>query len=98
MKEKSMEVQHHENDQRGAFIIPENGERLGELTYVWQGEDKFAIDHTWVSPAARGRGVARELLDAAVAYAREKQVKIIPVCSYVATMFQRETSFADVAV
>ena len=41
-----MEVQHHENDQRGAFIIPENGERLGELTYVWQGEDKFAIDHT----------------------------------------------------
>ncbi|HAD68636.1 MAG TPA: GNAT family N-acetyltransferase, partial [Acinetobacter radioresistens] len=38
-----MEVQHYENDQRGAFIIPENGERLGELTYVWQGEDKFAI-------------------------------------------------------
>lgn len=92
-----MDIQHHEKDQRGAFVIPENGTRLGELTYVWQGEDKFAIDHTWVNPEARGRGVARELLDAAVEFARSKQVKIVPVCSYVASMFQRDPSFADVA-
>ena len=53
-------------------------------------------DHTWVDNSLRGQGVARQLLDALVAFAREKQLKIVPTCSYVDVMFQREAEFADV--
>ncbi len=91
-----MEIQHSHNNQKGEFFIEREGRRVGELTYVWKGEQQFVIDHTWVCPSMRGHGVARHLLDAAVAFARDKQVKIIPVCSYVVVMFQRDPSFADV--
>ncbi len=41
-------------------------------------------------------GVARKLLDVLVEFAREKQLKIVPTCSYVEVMFKRDQSFADV--
>lgn len=44
----------------------------------------------------RGQGVARQLLDILVEFAREKQLKIIPTCSYVDVMFKRDQSLADV--
>ena len=91
-----MDIQHSENQQQGEFFMERDGRRVGELTYAWRSPDQFVIDHTWVCPSMRGHGVARHLLDAAVAFARDKQVKIIPVCSYVVVMFQREASFADV--
>jgi len=42
-------------------------------------------------------GVARFLLDTLVDFSREKNLKIIPTCSYVDVMFRREKSFEDVA-
>jgi predicted GNAT family acetyltransferase len=41
--------------------------------------------------------VARLLLDTLVDFSREKNLKIIPTCSYVDVMFRREKSFEDVA-
>ena len=45
----------------------------------------------------RGQGAARKLLDVLVEFAREKQLKIVPTCSYVDTMFKRDQSLVDVA-
>ncbi|MFW1755147.1 GNAT family N-acetyltransferase [Acinetobacter wanghuae] len=53
-------------------------------------------DHTWVDPLLRGEGLARQLLDALVSFAREKHLKIIPQCSYVDVIFRRDPSLADV--
>jgi len=44
----------------------------------------------------RGQGIARQLLDTLVEFAREKQLKIVPTCSYVEVMFRRDKSFVDV--
>ena len=44
----------------------------------------------------RGQGVARQLLDVLVAFAREKNLKIVGTCSYVDVMFRRDKSLADV--
>ena len=46
--------------------------------------------HTVVEPAFQGRGIAKALLDAAVAYARENSLKIHAVCSYVVRQFEKE--------
>lgn len=91
-----MDIQHQDNGQSGEFFMELHQRRVGELTYSWNGQDKFVIGHTWVCETMRGYGVARRLLDAAVAFARERQVKIVPVCSYVVVMFQRDPSIADV--
>ena len=56
-----------------------------------------AVFLTWVWNRAKGgRGVARALLDAAVAFARENGYKIRPVCPYAEKVLNRDSSFSDV--
>jgi predicted GNAT family acetyltransferase len=54
------------------------------------------LDHTEVSPALRGHGVARELVEAAVQWARREKVRLVPVCPFAKGVFDREPSFHDV--
>lgn len=93
-----MQIQHQDNAQQGEFfILNDQGDRIAEFNYIWQGPEKFVANHTWVDDSLRGQGVARQLLDAAVEFARQKHVKIVPICSYVEVMFRRDKSLADVA-
>ena len=92
-----MDIQHREAKRGGAFFIERDGQRIAEITYQWQDTHKIVADHTWVDDSLRGQGIARQLLDVLVEFAREKQLKIVPVCSYVEVMFRREPSLADVA-
>jgi predicted GNAT family acetyltransferase len=89
-------VSHTEQDGRGSFIIERDGARIGEMTYRRGDATHVTIDHTEVDPALRGGGVARRLLDAAVAWARQTNTKITPRCSYVVVQFARDKSIADV--
>ena len=93
-----MQFQHIDNQQKGEFFLDDaQGKRIAEISYLWSDEGKIIADHTWVDDSLRGQGMARKLLDQLVEFAREKQLKIIPTCSYVDVMFKRESSFADVA-
>ena len=91
-----MQIQHQESPRGGEFFIERDGRHIAEITYQYQDEATIVADHTWVDNSLRGQGVARQLLDVLVAFAREKQLKIVPTCSYVDVMFQREAEFADV--
>ena len=92
-----MQFQHVDNQQKGVFFLNDDqSNRIAEISYVWSGEHKIIADHTWVDDSLRGQGIARQLLDTLVHFAREKNIKIVPTCSYVVTMFKREKSFADV--
>lgn len=89
-------VQHQERDGRGAFFIEKDGERLGEMTYTRSNSSLVVIDHTEVSAVLQGRGAAKRLLDALVAWARETQTKVVPVCPYAKAQFEKEPSLRDV--
>ena len=89
-------VSHEEQDSRGRFVIQRDGVRVGLMTYRRGDARHISIDHTEVDPALRGGGIARRLLDAAVAWARQTDTKIIPHCSYVVVQFARDKSIADV--
>ena len=93
-----MIVQQNDNGKKGVFFVAQEHERLAEMTYSWAGTDKFIIDHTDVSDTLRGQGVGRHLLDAAVQFARERQVKIIPLCPFAKSVFDKEPSLRDVLV
>ena len=92
-----MQFQHKDNGQQGEFFtLNDAGQRIAEISYVWRNENTIVADHTWVDDCLRGQGVARKLLDVLVEFARKKQLKIIPTCSYVEVMFKRDQSFTDV--
>lgn len=89
-------IEQEDNGKKGKFIIYDNDEIAGEMTYTWAGKDKFIIDHTIVEERFGGKGLAKELVLADVAYAREKNVKIIPLCPYAKARFDKEESIRDV--
>lgn len=85
-----MEIQHESNSSKGAFYIEIDGERLGEMTYTKAGDDRIIIDHTEVSDKLRGKGAGVQLVKASVLYAREKGLKIIPLCPFAKSVFERK--------
>ncbi|MDZ4399655.1 GNAT family N-acetyltransferase [Hydrogenophaga sp.] len=89
-------IEHLENGSRGAFHIQRNGQRIAEMTYHRSHPSVVVVDHTYVDPSLRGHGVARQLQDAMVAWARETDTKVIPVCSYVKVQFDQDPSLRDV--
>ena len=91
-----LEIKHQEQNNKGEFFIAEQDQHLAEMTYSWAGDDKFIIDHTWVDNALRGQAVGRQLVDCAVAYARDKGVKILPLCPFAKSVFDKDESLHDV--
>ena len=89
-------LSHVERAGGGAFLLTRDGRQAGEMTYQRLGANRILIDHTEVDPQLRGKGVARQLLDAAVAWARENGIKVNATCSYVIVQFSRDRSLADV--
>jgi len=89
-------VSHEEHAHRGAFYLEKDGARVAEMTYRRVSEFHILIDHTEVDVELRGQGLARRLLDAAVAWARQTNTRISATCSYVRVQFTRDTSIRDV--
>ncbi|MFW1965198.1 GNAT family N-acetyltransferase, partial [Acinetobacter baumannii] len=80
----------------GSFSLLDGETVAGELTYTWAGESMLIIDATDVNETYRGQGVGRQLLDALVAFGREKDVKVIPLCPDAQSVFDKDPSLGDV--
>lgn len=66
-----------------------------EMIYHRLGDNVISIDHTGVPPEFEGRGIALQLVKAAIADARADGFRIIPRCSYVAAQFKRHPDWGD---
>jgi predicted GNAT family acetyltransferase len=55
------------------------------------------INHTYVSESLRGHGIALQLLEKVVEYAKEKNKKILPTCSYAISKLKDE-KYRDIIV
>lgn len=93
-----MNIQQADNGKKGRFFIEADGHEIAAMHYVYSGEKQFIIDHTEVAEAFEGRGLGRQLLNAVVKFAREKQLKIIPLCPYAKAVFAKTPELADVLV
>jgi hypothetical protein len=91
-----MEVQQTANDKNGVFYIVENEKQIATVTYVFAGPDKFVIDHTEVKEGNEGRGLGKLLVKAAVDFARSRHLKIIPLCPFAKSVFERTKEYNDV--
>ncbi|SHG23720.1 GNAT family N-acetyltransferase [Flavobacterium defluvii] len=91
-----MEIQQINDIKRGYFEAVEDGKEAGKMTYTWAGDSKFIIDHTEVSPEFNGKGVGKKLVMAAVDYARNNNLKIIPLCPFAKSVFDKVPEIHDV--
>jgi uncharacterized protein len=90
------EVQLKINGEKGFFYIDVNGKHEAMMTFVFAGKDKIIIDHTEVNPAFNGKGFGKKMVEKAVNFAREEQIKIIPLCPFAKKVFDKTPEFKDV--
>ena len=64
--------------------------QVGEMTY------SRPIDHTRVFEGFEGRGIARQMVLAAVDFARANNRQIVPVCSYAQAFLTRTDEYQDI--
>lgn len=93
-----MNIQHKSDETEGVFFIEQDGKAIGKLTYNFSGGTKLVIDHTEVSPNHKGEGLGKELVKAAVEFARKNNYKLLPVCPYAKAILLRTKEYADVLV
>lgn len=85
-----------ENNSKGSFTAMSEGVLAGKMTFSRAGADKIIIDHTEVETAFAGKGVGKQLLFFAVDYARKNSLKILPLCPFAKSMFDKIDTIQDV--
>lgn len=91
-----MEVKQKDDGKSGMFYVEQEGKVLAQMTYVWTGAERIIIDHTEVDDALRGQSAGKQLVAKAVEFAREKSLKIIPLCPFAKSVFNKVAEFRDV--
>ena len=91
-------VEHEEAHAKGAFFMQGHGKRIAEMTYSRTNPTMIIVDHTDVDESLRGQGAGRQLLDALVAWARQTGTKVVPLCPFAKSQFDKDASIRDVLV
>ena len=85
-----------ESVRNGLFEAWQDDVQVGELTYQRTTPERMIIDHTRVFEGFEGQGIARQLVLAAVDFARQNARTIIPVCSHARKVLTRTDEYKDV--
>ncbi|MFM6924717.1 MAG: GNAT family N-acetyltransferase [Ferruginibacter sp.] len=92
-----MLIQQKQDGAKGSFYVEDKGNILAEMTYTMTGTSLMIIDHTEVSDELRGKNVGYQLVHAAVEYARANEIRILPLCPFAKSVFDKKgAEFADV--
>jgi predicted GNAT family acetyltransferase len=68
--------------------------KLSKLDYIEDGKN-FVITHVGVQPEFRGHGVAGKIVQVGLEYAKEKSLRVVPMCSYAAAYIRRHPEYAE---
>ncbi|RZK43810.1 MAG: N-acetyltransferase [Pedobacter sp.] len=91
-----MEVKQSNNEKKGSFFVEVDNKVEAEMTYVWAGPQKIIIDHTEVSEKLKGQSAGKWMLEKAVQFARENGIKILPLCPFAKSVFDKTPEYSDV--
>jgi predicted GNAT family acetyltransferase len=75
------------NEAKGQFEIALGNEKA--LLQYRRTDHSITLIHTEVPQASRGRGLGEQLIRAALDYAHFNQLKIVPVCPFVAAYLKK---------
>ncbi len=84
------------NEKNGFFYIVVNDKIEAKMTFVFAGKEKIIIDHTEVNPGNNGKGFGKKMVEKAVVFARENNIKIIPLCPFAKSVFDKTPEYQNV--
>jgi len=84
-------IKHIEDAQRFEATI---GHLRALMTYR-RSPGRITFLHTEVPPPLEGQGLAAKLVRAALEFAREQNLKVVPLCPYVSSFIRRHAEFQD---
>jgi predicted GNAT family acetyltransferase len=67
--------------ERGRFEIKDGDRVVGLASYHVEG-DVMTLPHTEIDPAMGGRGLGTQLVRGVLSSARERQLHVLPYCSF----------------
>lgn len=91
--EMKFNIQHNKDQHRFETII-EN--LISVIDYQLDGKH-LSLTHVVVPKLLEGRGIAGELTQTALDWARAENYRVIPVCPYVQTWLKRHSEYQDLA-
>lgn len=91
-----MEIKQEDNPKNGSFYIEQDGKTVAKMTYIYAGSDKIIIDHTEVSDVLRGQSAGKKMVLEAVAFAEKNQLKIMPLCPFAKSVFDKNLALHHV--
>lgn len=91
-----MELKQTHSENKGSFYIEIDGATAAEMTYTMAGPAKMIIDHTGVEEAFRGQDLGLKLVEYAVEYARQNELKVLPLCPFAKATIAKHKEWQDV--
>ena len=91
--DKAADLIVRDNAERHRFEI-DFGDSVAFADYVLM-TGKIMFTHTEVPHAHEGKGIGTALIEAALASARERGLKVIPTCPFFASYMKRHTEVQD---
>ena len=84
----------HEKENERFVIYAEGNEVYVEYT---MRNNTIDLHHTYTHPALRGKGLAAHVVRAALEFAKENNLKVIPTCSYVQSFIAKNDEYKELA-
>lgn len=81
------------NERESRFEANVDG-KLSMVEYKTQ-PGKIIFTHTEVPRELGGRGIAQKMVATALDYARDKKLKVVPLCKYVAGYIDKHPEYSD---
>jgi hypothetical protein len=91
-----LEIAQQHTDHRGSLTAKLDGRVVGHIDFVPVSPHTIDLVHTKVFPEFEGRGFGRELVEAAVGFARAEGLQLAASCPYAARVLDRKPEWADV--
>lgn len=88
-----MNILHQDGEKKGRFYT-EDG--LAEIVYSWFQPGGIIIEHTEVDPSLEGKGVGKQLVVTLINWARENEIRVIPLCPFAKALISRKPELQDV--
>lgn len=91
-----IEIKQIESGTKGFFGAFEGEIEAGRISYTFAGETRMILDHTEVNDTYRGQNIGKRILLEIVGYARENKIRIIPLCPFAKSVFDKTKEIRDV--
>ena len=82
------------NEAAHRFEVP-LGDKIAKIDYI-QSNGKLNLVHTEVPKKFEGQGIGKKLVKAALDYAQETNLKVIPSCPFVAAYIRRHPEYLEI--